>query len=470
MDNRDAEVIKFMRTLTDYMQTHHIIVPEFPRISYPNPFDQLIEHPDVQRLLSVWMKHNNTLQLLYILETLPNMLQQKSEDDQATILNRFFEYAHSIRTWIPEKNDYDLAIESVQKQLDEDVKPAQSIKDAAIERWADFNRPLYDLNESDIARLRKYTFFINGDIFSANTVLDMDPETCTEFDARVKQIIKEHANFLLPENNDLRKLNPAIFQDELFARIKKDPHIIALLDNIKPWVPVVPERPKIKQETRKKPTPPASPVPNPMPREPIVEERKPTPVDETRDMDLNALLGLNESDDDSTVDTTDHEITASSDNNSLAISSETEDKSTSSLSFWQKFNIESNEDLAALIELEIMQPHQVPDRALTTKDEQHYAHLVERIIQASLHSDKTSSQADKRIDHSTPSNSTRAHQTTPRQPIPSENVSQSVRRKPFIPVIKDDTYNTELQKYNRDKRQLDYVTGKDLSKKMQIQS
>lgn len=416
MNNRSTDNREFMRSLHLYIQEHHI------PISDERIIDRLIENPNIQRLLSIWIEKNNTLQLQHILVEIPHTLSQVNTTEQEEVLNLFFERAQIISDLIPKKTDFDLAIESVKERFPHDGPSPE------VDRWSDLNRPIAEISTQDLLKLKRYAFFINGDIFSANTVLDMDPTACAAFDTQINSIIENHASFLLPEKHDLHKLNPTIFSDELLDQIKKDPTITALLANIKPWRPVAHQK----------------------------------PVAEIQDTDpnlLKLLLGLEDSDDESSVSgITDRDISSGDDS---------PPSPPRTLTFWQTYNIEANEDLEALIQLQIVDPFNVPDRALTTAEEHRYANYIEQIIKASGLQKDNDSQKSGVTDGASFSSQSDLSQATPQQsarkkPVQHETIPHP--REKFIPVIKDNTQNRDFQERNRNQRQLDYVTGKDLSK------
>ncbi|MCX7091260.1 MAG: hypothetical protein NTU48_07420 [Legionellales bacterium] len=424
MNNIGSENNQFISDLNLYIQEKNLT------LQHPTIIDTLIENPDIQRLLSIWMQKNNTIQLHHVLVEIPNALSTMDSIKQGAAISVFFERAKKLSDWMPRKTNYDLAIQSVRERFADKVDFGVQVPE--VDRWFDLNRPVAELSEEDMAKLDKYEFFINGDIFSANTVLDMDPATCAAFDAQVKSIIENHASFLLPEKDDRRKLKPTIFSDELLDRIKKDPHIIALLAQVTPWIP------------------------NPPQKAAAAIQETPTNYDPEL---IKTLLGLEHSDDELSVsgltDQDTHSGVTDQDTHS-----EEEYVPNRKLTFWQNFNIESNEDLNALVELEIVDPFNVPDRELTTAEEQRYAGFINQII---LKQEQLS-QRSATSRESTTSSLSGANSSNPLKPVRYEKINHQQK---FIPVIKDFTHNREHQERNRRQRNLDPITGKDLAKQQQ---
>ena len=264
------------------------------------------------------------------------------------------------------------------------------------------------------------------------------------FDARVDAIIKEHADFIMPDR---------VFSDKLVALIKSDVIIRDILAGVKAIQPfVIP----IKSQ--------------------VVEDDDLTDsADESENVSADLLaqyLGFD--DDESTVDSAENisSISDATTNESQDLNTARVKPASSTLTDWQKFNIETH-DLYELILIGEIDPYSIPDRELTQKEVVIYQFMKKlmRDLPDTRSRERVSLECDQSISpqsgissadtsgdvSSYRSSNSQAYEYPTKEP---RRIKTKDSRETFIPVIKDTTHNVNYKERNRNQRKPDYL-GKE---------
>lgn len=335
----------FINALSKYIRANDIPVNNSPIL------DVLIENPDMQRLMSIWLQAQNVGQLNYLLVHTVNSISIMEADEQSKALNDLLERAQFLNSMIPSPSDLDMVLDSMGEKKRE-------ISDG----WSDFNLPLTELTTENMKKLQHHAFFINGGVFTANMVAGMTPTETAAFDDRVSEIIKAHSDFIYPDR---------IFSDKLLALLKSDLVIREILGHATAVQSFV--IPPKHIDTRSND---------------LTE-----PAEATNDL-LAQYLGLDDEDSLSEISTVDlyndedQPVDRDSRENVSALSDATtvqerdlsvrKDKPLPTpLTFWQQFNIEAHE-LHELIRIGEIHPHEIPDRELTEQEAAIY-HFMNRL-------------------------------------------------------------------------------------------
>lgn len=459
MYSREDKLQTFMHDLQRYIDMHRIDVSDNRVI------DTFIENPDVQYLISTWLKEpQNDIQLYHVLVDLPQILDALSEEGQSFVMDALFNRARQLRTWMPESTDFDLAVQTMPNgSVSGLVQKPEPTKD----NWSMLNRELLTIPEDDISKLNAYKVWINADVLNANTVLDMDQNSHVAFGAQIKKIIEENPSLYRSDKKDRKKLVPVMFTDELVARVKIDPVIQRILATVIPFVP----------KTIIKPD---SSTQNDTTEAQTHQEHNP----QNNHARVNLLLGIEDTDDDissitSSVnlnqlasnisDTAKYSEENLSSDDSLSQSDHTteEDRSTPSISLtaWQMYHIQSNEQVGILVNLKQLDPNQIPDRALTQKEiiayDNQYARALnspnlwtkDMRLESKTTPDSPPPYRRHSVDNQQPQRKTRAQEW-------NATIRANKHAKPqreFYGVVKDNTQNTIYQEVNRNQRKYDYL-------------
>lgn len=375
---------------------------------------KLIENEDMRFLMSLWMSSGNRTQLQYIFVDLTYRLQGFNDGDEPSALNRIFEAAHSFRQMLPKISDDSLVINSLSSS--DLTKPSN--EEDALKGWLSLNRPIFDIKDQDLGKLAKYAHLINAGIFTANTVLDMNPQECATFDDRIGEIINTHADYILPSQHNSKELKPFIYPDKLAQLLKSDQIISEILSGVTPMVP---------RET------------------------------------VDALLGFDDSDTESEQHDSPRPL-------------ETLDSVAVTGGFWRRFNIDNSLDISDLIDRKIITTEDVPDECLTQKQEAYYKQLNQSTQNQQHPSfDAHDSDTDHTTDESVSQISSRSDSpmvSTDKQKgaIPStatevvlpaktrkqkdmdrryNPVPEQAKERGGVRVVKDSTHNTKLKEINK---------------------
>ncbi len=465
MYSKNIDFHSFINDLTKYIREKNLDITDTPIL------DILIENPDMQRLISIWLQTKNDSQLNYLLLQTVDKVSKMPPEEQNQALSGLLEQAKFLNSKIPTPSDLDIVLESMGEAETE-----------TWDGWSDFNLPLAELSQTDMKKLQHHVFFINAGVFTANVVAGMSIAETAAFDARVDAIIKEHADFILPDR---------VFSDKLVALLKSDLIIREILAGVKAIQPVVTplKRQRLGSEEVNEDLLAPSFVTS-IERQGMDSEDLTDSADDSAEVSADLLaqyLGLDN--DESTVDTyTDDDSLDREDSteNISSISGATtaedldldisrEKPASSTLTFWQSFNIEAH-DLYELIRIGEINPHDIPDRELTDKETAIYL-FMNRLMhdlkpglqdmqkkesvtparresispQSSLGSTVTSNISSYRS-----SNSTAYEYPT----VEPRRFNKKDSRDKFIPVIKDTTHNIDYKERNRNQRKIDYV-GKE---------
>ena len=414
MYSKRIDFPKFNNDLAKYIQTHRIKLIDTPIL------DIMIENPDIQRLMVIWLQNNNEQQLNHLLTKTLETLTRMSDETQETALNELFKHAHLLSNMIPEPSDLHKVLES----MGEDTG-------VHWDGWADLNMPLYEFSDEDIKKLDHHSFFIVGGLFTANMVLGMSREDIATFDARVTEIIA------------MQTRSKLLWSDDLIKILKTDLLIREILDGI--------------------------------------HAVQPKSVEQSEES-LHELLGLDSEDSEDEQDVSmqsgktttateeTEEDTSLSDISAVTPVHENSEQNPLSprdigLTEWQKYHIE-NHNLYDLIKMGEINSSTIPDRALTEKEVVMYR-FMNRLMQDflgtsqphDLNSGATYYEASSLSSTSNPPPSSRStansSSTNPEQPKASK--VKKAGKDPFIPVISDNTKNIDLQKRNQKQRKLDYL-------------
>lgn len=335
----------FINELSKYIRANDIPVNNTPIL------DVLLENPDMQRLMSIWLQAQNVGQLNYLLVHTVNSISLMEEAEQSKALNDLLERTQFLNAMIPSPSDLDMVLDSMGEKKRE-------ISDG----WSDFNLPIAELTPENMKKLQHHVFFINGGVFTANMVAGMTPTETAAFDARVSEIIKAHSDFIYPDR---------IFSDKLLALLKSDLVIREILGHAKAVESFVI-----------------------LPKHIDTRSDNPTePAEVTNDL-LAQYLGLDDenslseistvdlyNDEDQRVDRDSREnVSALSDATTVQegdLSAKKDKPLPTPLTFWQQFNIEAHE-LHELIRIGELHPHEIPDRELTEQEAAIY-HFMNRL-------------------------------------------------------------------------------------------
>ena len=427
MYSKNIDSHSFLNALTKYIRENHLDITDTPLL------DTLIENPDMQRLMSIWLQTNNESQLNHLLLPTLDRLSRMSEEEQNQELHGLLEQAKFLNSMIPAPSDLDIVLESMGEA-----------KTDTWDGWSDFNLSLAEISSADMKKIQNHIFFINAGVFTANVVAGMSIAETAAFDARVDAILKEHADFIMPVR---------VFSDKLVALIKSDVIIRDILAGVKAIQPfVIP----IKSQ--------------------VVEDDDLTDsADESENVSADLLaqyLGFD--DDESTVDSAENisSISDATTNESQDLNTARVKPASSTLTDWQKFNIETH-DLYELILIGEIDPYSIPDRELTQKEVVIYQFMKKlmRDLPDTRSRERVSLECDQSISpqsgissadtsgdvSSYRSSNSQAYEYPTKEP---RRIKTKDSRETFIPVIKDTTHNVNYKERNRNQRKPDYL-GKE---------
>lgn len=355
MYSKSRDFSKFLTELDGYIKQNNI---KFSETSY-TLLDILIEDPNMQRLIAIWLSHNNEPQLNYLFnKTLPN-LGDLDPETQESAINYMFKRARDVSDLIPAPTDMDIVLDSMGERTTN-----------KWDGWADFNRPLFACSEQDIQQLSKYSFFINNGIFTANKVLAMNISECASFDARVDHIIETNADFIYPNR---------IFTDKLINLIKKDVICQEILSSIgsDQYLQKEAIQPKVYERSESEPGIPAESGIDLL----SVSESDLPSVDSDSDSEFDLVAHLNTKDKDESDNKSVLSDISTEDNLNITQISRDSTVSTAEAEpgFWQLFNIELY-NLQKLIRLGQLTVSDIPNRELNPNEIAQYS-LMNRLLQ-----------------------------------------------------------------------------------------
>ena len=431
MYSKNIDFHSFINALTKYIREKHLDIIDTPILDF------LIENPDMQRLMSIWLQTKNDSQLNYLLLQTVDKLSRMPAEEQSLALNGLLEQAKFLNSKIPTPSDLDIVLESMGEAGPE-----------TWDGWSDFYLPLADLSQTDMKKLQQHVFFINAGVFTANVVAGMGIAETAAFDARVAAIIKDHADFILPDR---------VFSDKLVALLKSDLIIRDILAGVKAIQPVVIPIKRQRLDSKE------------------VDEDLTDSADDSENVSADLLpqyLGFD--DDESTVDSAENisSISDATTNESQDLNTARVKPASSTLTDWQKFNIETH-DLYELIRIGEIDTYSIPDRELTQKEVVIYQFMKKlmRDLPDTRSRERVSLERDQSISpqsgissadtsgdvSSYRSSNSQAYEYPTKEP---RRIKTKDSRETFIPVIKDTTHNVNYKERNRNQRKPDYL-GKE---------
>jgi len=414
MYSKNIDSHSFLNALTKYIRENHLDITDTPLL------DTLIENPDMQRLMSIWLQTNNESQLNHLLLPTLDRLSRMSEEEQNQELYGLLDQAKFLNSMIPAPSDLDIVLESMGEA-----------KTDTWDGWSDFNLSLAEISSADMKKIQNHIFFINAGVFTANVVAGMSIAETAAFDARVVAIIKEHADFIMPNR---------VFSDKLVALIKADVIIRDILAGVKAIQPfVIPIKSQVEED------------------EDLTDS-----ADESESFSADLLaqyLGFD--DDESTVDSAENisPISDATTNESQDLNTARVKPASSTLTDWQKFNIETH-DLYELILIGEIDPYSIPVMKKLMRDlpDTRSRERVSLECDQSISPQSGISSADTSGDVSSyRSSNSQAYEYPTKEP---RRIKTKDSRETFIPVIKHTTHNVDYKERNRNQRKPDYL-GKE---------
>lgn len=442
--------------LDRYIRTHKIAIVDTQAL------DIIMENPNMQRLIMIWLKTNNELQISHLLTQTLKQWSHLSAEQLNNAVTLYLEHAQQLNAMIPAPSDLDMVLESMGEPTTLELEQ---------DGWSNLCVPLFDLTDSDIKKLQIHALFINHGVFSANLLLGMTLLETAAFNTRVAQIIHEHSDFIYPSR---------IFSDKLIKLVKSDRVIQEILSGAKVISPPV-----------------------------ISPKAQQTVADHRDSVDLNELLGFDDASSTvsmQSIETDDLEGPFSSLSPST-LTSENEEESEKTqvyeyraakeLTERQRLNIQQY-NLQGLIQIKELNPFDVPDHELSDREialfrlmnklmkdlkpqqqeqatqtyqeqgtqtyreqgTQTFDDYEEEVLYPQRVSSPTSTDSyeyDHRARLSSNSFSTQAVAYEYPTPEPKRMQSRRDRKEQFIPVIRDDTHNRFLKDRNLRQRKLDYL-------------
>lgn len=449
--------------LDRYIRTHKMVIVDTQAL------DIIMENPDMQRLIMIWLKTNNELQISHLLTHTLRQWSHLSEEQQNNAVTLYLEHAQQLNAMIPAPSDLDMVLESMGEPTTLELEQ---------DGWSNLCVPLFDLTDSDIKKLQIHAFFINHGVFSANLLLGMTLLETAAFNARVAQIIHDHSDFIYPSR---------IFSDKLIRLVKSDRVIQEILSEANAVSP------------------------------PLISPQAQQAVADRDLVDLNELLGFDDASSTvsmQNVDAGDLEEPFSSLSPSTLTSDGEEDsektqvyeyRAAKELTERQRLNIQQY-DLQGLIQIKELNPFDVPDHELTAREialfrlmnklmkdlkpqqqeqatqtyqeqgtrtyreqgtqtyQEQNARISDDYQEQDLYQPRVSSPASTDSYHYDNSARLSSNSFSPQTvayeyptPEPKRMQPKRDRRDGFIPVIRDDTHNRFLKERNLRQRKLDYL-------------
>ena len=403
----------FFNDISRYIREKNLPINDTPVM------DIVLENPDMQRLISIWLQTKNEGQLNYLLVDTVNNISLMNESEQSQALNDLLSRAQLLNAVIPSPSDLDMVLDSMGE------KPRE-----VADGWSDFNLPLAEISSEIGARFQDNAFFINGGLFTANVLAGMTEAQKASFDKRKNELIKEHADFLYPDR---------IFSDKLLQLLKSDPAIRNLLKEVQAVQPFPSEYRMV----------------NDISDDLLAQYLGLDEEDSTTNEDLSSLS------EDSTIDLNSHNGKGNTPQASSPLSDATtvqerdvsakkaKSGATEPLTFWQHFNIEAHE-LQALIRIGEINPHEIPDRELTDREAAVYR-MMNRLNQDLNPLDHNALSSGSEISSRTSSESFSRDTAQEYQPKDALKQKKSTSKQDkFLTDCKDTTHNKYYQNRNRE--------------------